>query len=161
MSGGGPVDGDRRSARRLRHGVAMDWFVTWLAAIATLASSDDVRWAGVLGGLDDVRAEAFAHADPELLGEVYVRGSSARASDAELIRDYARRGARVVGADLVVLSCKVRYASSDRVRLAVVDRLAQSHVEWDDGTTRPLPRDLPTRRVVALMLTAHGWRIEN
>ncbi|WP_332641817.1 hypothetical protein [Aeromicrobium sp.] len=139
----------------------MDWFVAWVAAIAALATSDDVRWAGVLGGLDDVRAEAFASADPELLGEVYVRGSSARASDAELIRDYERRGARVMGADLIVLSCKVGHASTDRVRLEVVDRLAEAHVEWDDGTTRTLPRDLPTRRVVTLMLTAHGWRIEN
>jgi hypothetical protein len=139
----------------------MDWFVAWLAAIAALATSDDVRWAGVLGDLDDVRAEAFASADPELLGEVYVRGSSARETDAGLIRDYERRGARVVGAELVVLSCKARRATADRVRLEVVDRLAPAHVEWDDGTTRALPRDLPTRRVVTLMLTAHGWRIEN
>ena len=139
----------------------MDWFVAWLASIAALATSDDVRWAGVLGGLDDVRAEAFARADPELLGEVYARGSSARVADAELIRDYERRGARVVGAELIVLSCKVRQASADQVRLEIVDRLGQAHVEWDDGTTRTLPRDLPTRRVVTLMLTAHGWRIEN
>lgn len=139
----------------------MDWFVTWLAAIAALASSDELRWAGVLGGLDDVRAEAFANADPALLGKVYVRGSSAQEADAELIRDYERRGARVMGADLIVLSCKVRRASADRVRLEVVDRLAPAQVEWDDGTTRALPRDLPTRRVVTLILTSHGWRIGN
>ncbi len=139
----------------------MDWFVAWLAAIAALVSSDDVRWAGVLGGLDDIRAEAFARADHGLLSKVYVRGSSARETDAGLIRDYRTRGAHVVGADLIVLSCKVRHESRGRVRLEVVDQLASAHVEWDDGTTRALPRDLPTRRVVTLMLTAHGWRIGN
>ncbi len=145
----------------MRHGVEMDWLGAWLAAIAALASSDDVRWAGVLGGLDDVRAEAFASADPALLGEVYVRGNSARETDAELIRDYERRGARVVGAELIVLSCKVRRSSADQVRLEVVDRLAPAHVEWDDGTTRALPRDLPTRRFVTLLRTSSGWRIGN
>lgn len=137
----------------------MDWFVAWVAAISALATSEDVRWAGVLGGLDDVRAEAFANANPGLLSEVYSRGSTALDTDAELIRDYERRGARVVGADLIVLSCKVRRRSVDQVSLEVVDRLAPAHVEWDDGTTRALPQDLPTRRVVTLKRTPDGWRI--
>ncbi|MDR7087220.1 hypothetical protein J2X11_002059 [Aeromicrobium panaciterrae] len=139
----------------------MDWILAWVAAIAALAGSDEVHWAGVLGELDDVRAQAFANADPALLSEAYVRASSARKADAALIRDYRSRGAQVVGADFIVLSCKVKSASADRVSLIVVDRLAPAHVEWDDGTTRRLPRDLPTRRVVTLILTSHGWRIEN
>jgi hypothetical protein len=139
----------------------MDWLVAWVASFAALATSEDVHWAGVLGDLDDVRAEAFASADPGLLSQVYAHGSAARDADASLIRDYRTRGAHVVGADLIVLSCKVKHESKGRVRLEVVDRLAPAHVEWDDGTTRALPRDLPTQRVVTLMLTAHGWRIEN
>lgn len=146
---------------QLGHGVAMDWLVAWAAAIAALAGSEDVRWAGVLGRLDDIRAEAFASADPGLLSEVYVRGSAARDADAALIRDYQTRGAHVVGADLIVLSCKVQRATAEQVNLVVIDQLAPASVVWEDGTKRALPRDLPTRRVVTLIPTEHGWRIEN
>ena len=137
----------------------MDWFPALLAALASILGSDDLRWAGVLSDLDDVRAEAFATADPEILDRVYVSGSAARDVDAARIRDYQLRGAHVVGADLIVLSCHVKDASADRVSLDVIDRLAAADVVWADGTTRALPRDLPTQRVVMLVRTADGWRI--
>lgn len=137
----------------------MDWFPVLIAAVTSLLGSDDLRWAGVLGGLDDVRARAFAHADPQLLDQVYASTSTGRADDAAIIRDYASRGARVLGADLVLVSCRVRSLTPQRVSLDVVDRLGAARVAWADGTIRELPRDRPTRRVVTLVRTPAGWRI--
>lgn len=137
----------------------MDWISVLLAAVTTLLGSDDLRWAGVLGELDDVRAEAFARGDTTLLDEVYAHSSTGRDADASMISAYASRGARVTGADLMLLSCRVTSSSADEVRLDVVDRLGASRIVWDDGTSRALPRDQPTRRVVTLVRTADGWRI--
>ena len=137
----------------------MEWFPVWLAAVVSLMASDDIRWAGVLGELDDIRAEAFAASDPALLDRVYAPRSRARAADAATIRDYERRGARVTGADLILVSCRVEEATAGRVELEVIDRLGPARVVWADGTSRALPRDLPTRRAVTLVRTPDGWRI--
>lgn len=137
----------------------MDWISVLVATVATLLGSDDLHWAGVLGELDDVRAEAFANGDTARLDEVYAPSSTGRDADAAMISAYANRGARVTGADLVLLSCRVTSSSADEVRLDVVDRLGASRIVWDDGTSRALPRDQPTRRVVTLVRTADGWRI--
>jgi hypothetical protein len=137
----------------------MDWWWVFLALTRSLMTSDDDRWVVTLGRLDAVRAEAFATGDPRLLAEVYVNGSRAQRVDSAAIRDYARRDARVVGAELQILSCRLLSSTDRRVRLDVVDRLGAARVEWDDGTTRRLPRDLPTRRVVTLVRTTEGWRI--
>ncbi len=139
----------------------MEWISILVSALISCLRSDEVRWAGVLDGLDDLRATAFATADPSLLGQVYVPRSRARADDAALIHDYERRGARVDGATLVLLSVRIRFERADRVELDVVDRLAQARVVWADGTTRALPRDLPTRRTVTLLHVSDGWRIAN
>ncbi|MEO6604781.1 MAG: hypothetical protein ABIN55_04135, partial [Aeromicrobium sp.] len=140
-------------------GAAMEWFLVWLSTLASLLASDELRWAGELGDLDGVRAKAFATADPDLLDRVYVAGSAALDADAAMIRAYEQRGARVTGAELLVLSCRVRDASAERIRLEVIDRLAPARVVWADGTSRALPRDLPTKRTVTLVRTADGWRI--
>ncbi len=141
------------------HGAAMDWWSLWATALVSLVASDELRWAGVLGELDDVRAEAFASSQPSLLDRVYAPDSAGAKADAAMIRDYQRRGAHVVGADMVLLSCRVAHTSADRVRLNIIDRLAASRVVWADGATRSLPSDLPTKRVVTLVRTGDGWRI--
>ncbi len=137
----------------------MDWMFVLISVVTSIADSHEIRWAGVLDGLDAARAEAFAQADPKQLDRVYVDGSAARAVDAALIADYAGRGGRVVGAELDLLSCNVRRATGARVSLEIVDQLAAARVEWDDGSSRALPRDQPTRRVVVLVRTSAGWRI--
>ncbi len=139
----------------------MEWWVAWVVALGSLVSSGDLRWAGVLGDLDRVRAEAFATSQPDLLDHVYATGSAARDVDASIIRDYAIRGGRVIDADLTVLSCQIVHETDDRVSLDVVDRLGPARVVWADGTTRALPRDLPTRRAVTLVRVSDGWRIAN
>ena len=63
------------------------------------------------------------------------------------------------GADLTLLSCTVKRSSAHRVVLDVVDQLSEARAVWADGSTRALPRDLPTRRVVTLVKTRAGWRI--
>lgn len=139
--------------------LAMDWW--WALAMMTHAfvSSEDQRWAVALSGLDLIRAEAFAAADPERLDAVYVHGSRMWRADADLIADYARRDSHVVGADLRLLSCRVLSSSARTVRLDVIDRLGPARVVWADGTSRALPRDEPTRRTLTLVHTRQGWRI--
>lgn len=137
----------------------MDWWWFLLVAVRGLSPAADDQWATRLADLDRVRAEAFATANPDLLGDVYQRGSPARRADRHVIEAYARRDGRVVGARLRVLSCRVVSSSADRVRLDVVDQLGPSRVTWGDGTSTSLPRDLPSRRHVTLVRTDDGWRI--
>jgi hypothetical protein len=137
----------------------MDWLWMLLVAVRALSPSADDQWAVRLAALDDVRQQAFATADTRLLRDVYAPGSQARRADARLIGAYARRGGRVVGAELRVLDCRVLKSGRDRVRLEVVDQLAPATVEWADGTSTTLPRDRPSRRHVTLVRAVEGWRI--
>lgn len=137
----------------------MDW--SWLLIVLARWSSPsrDDHWALRLAALDTVRAEAFARSDPALLDAVYAPGASAGRADATTLHGYARRGARVTGAELRVLSCRVLSSSSRRVSLDVVDQLRPAWVVWADGTQIALPRDEPSRRIVTLARTSEGWRI--
>jgi len=133
------------------------WFV--VVMIRAVSPAPDDQWAARLTELDLARAQAFATADPQRLDEVYVSGSPARRTDAASIDAYARRGGRVVGAELRILTCHVVRASPDRVRLEVVDQLGPARVLWSDGTSRDLPRDHPSRREITVVRTPAGWRI--
>ncbi|MCL8251709.1 hypothetical protein AERO_09970 [Aeromicrobium fastidiosum] len=140
----------------------MDWLWVLLVAVRVLSPSPDDQWAVRLAALDDVREQAFASADASLLRDVYVEASAARRPDARLIAAYARRGGRVVGAELRVLDCRVVREGRHRVRLEVVDQLGPARVRWDDGTSTALPRDRPTRRAVTLVRSPGQdaqWRI--
>lgn len=137
----------------------MDWVWPLVMLLRSASPAPDDRWAVVLADLDRARAEAYATGDPRRLDGVYVRGSDPQALDAATISDYADRGARVVGADLRVLSCRVIGSSPARVRLDVVDQLDEARVVWSDGSSRRLPRDQPSRHRVTLVRTADGWRI--
>nr|MCW2729073.1 hypothetical protein [Aeromicrobium sp.] len=139
----------------------MDWLWVLLVAIRGLSPAVDDQWATRLTILDRARAEAFASADPSRLDAVYVPGSDGLQEDAAVIGAYAQRDARVVGAELRVLSCRVVRVSRDRVRLEVVDQLGPSRVVWDDGASADLPRDRPSRRRVTLARTSEGWRISD
>ncbi|MET1062305.1 MAG: hypothetical protein ABWX71_05370 [Aeromicrobium sp.] len=137
----------------------MDWLWVVVMAVRAASPAADDRWAVSLAELDEQRAVAFARAEPRRLEGVYVRGSRALSADARTISRYATRDARVVGARLRILSCRVIDSSSRRVRLDVVDRLGPARIAWGDGSTTPLPDDEPSRRVVTLSRTDHGWRI--
>ncbi|MDX6278675.1 MAG: hypothetical protein QOJ72_2803 [Nocardioidaceae bacterium] len=137
----------------------MNWLSVLITLLSSLASSPTVHWSGVLEDLDRDRAEAFAAGDPSMLDRVYAPGSASAQVDAAAIRAYAKRGGRVAGADLTLLSCRVRYSSRRRVDLVVLDRLAAAKLVWADGTSRTLPRDLPTKHHITLVRTSGGWRI--
>jgi hypothetical protein len=137
----------------------MDWLWVLVVALRAVSPAPEDVWATRLGELDAVRAQAFASGDPAGLGEVYVRSSRGAAADARTIRAYRRRGGRVLGAELRVLSCRVLADTRTRARLDVVDRLGPAQVLWSDGTSTALPQDEPTRRIVTLVRTDEGWRI--
>jgi hypothetical protein len=137
----------------------MNWWWVILVALRGASPSPDDQWAVRLAELDRTRAVAFERADTARLNDVYVDGSRGRRADAETIGAYARRGGRVVGAELMILQCRVVRSSPDRVKLDVVDQLGAAHVSWNDGTTTELPRDLPSRRELIVVHTPNGWRI--
>jgi hypothetical protein len=137
----------------------MDWVWVLIAAWRAVSPAPEDQWATRLSELDEVRAEAFARTDADLLSRVYVRGSRALEADATTIADYRERGGRVVGAELRVISCRVLAASSSRARLYVVDRLGPARAVWSNGSATQLPRDEPSRRVITLVRTQEGWRI--
>lgn len=137
----------------------MDWLWVLITLARQISPDPDDQWASRLAALDSVRGRAFAAAEPELLGDVYLAGSPAMASDASIIKAYARRDARVTGAELRILSCVVMSSSRDRVRLDVVDVVGRAEVQWSDGTSTALPRDEPSERIVTLQRTPDGWRI--
>ncbi|KQV76206.1 hypothetical protein ASC61_15015 [Aeromicrobium sp. Root344] len=137
----------------------MDWLWVLIAVLRAASPAPDDQWATRLSTLDEVRAEAFATTDAALLDRVYVRGSGAHRTDAATIADYRRRGGRVVGARLRVISCWALSASSSRARLVVVDQLGPARVVWPDGSASELPRDEPSRRVITVVRTSEGWRI--
>ncbi|MEV7396035.1 hypothetical protein [Aeromicrobium sp. NPDC092404] len=137
----------------------MDWLWVLIAAVRAVSPAPADQWATRLGELDEVRAEAFATSEAGLLDRVYVRGSRSLQADAMTIADYRRRGGRVVGADLRVISCRVLAASGSRARLDVVDRLGPARVVWSDGAVTDLPRDRSSRREITLVRTPEGWRI--
>lgn len=137
----------------------MDWLWVLIAAVRAVSPAPADEWATRLGELDEVRAEAFATADAGLLDGAYVRGSRALRVDAATIDDYRRRGGRVAGAEMRIISCRVLAASTSRARLEVVDRLGPARIVWTDGSSTRLPRDEPSRRVITLVRTPEGWRI--
>lgn len=137
----------------------MDWLWVIILVLRQASTAPDDQWATRLATLDRERAAAFATADPRRLERVYVAGSSARTQDSRTIRTYARRGGRVLGAELRVLSCRVVRATPARVTLDVVDVLAPAQVAWRDGSSTELPRDQPSRRRVTLQRTPEGWRL--
>jgi len=136
----------------------MDWWWTVLALTAHLGPGEDDRWARVLTGLDLVRAQALAAADPDRLSAVYASPAAA-ADDADTIEAFADRGARIEGAVLLIDELSVIRSGRDEVVLDVVDRLGPAKVRWNDGTVDRLPVDEPTRREIVLVRTDDGWRI--
>lgn len=137
----------------------MDLFWAVIMSIRQLSPAPDDQWAAALAQLDATRARAFAEADLRHLDEVYAAGSPAKLADAATISAYARRGGRVHGAQLRILSCRVVSVAERRVRLDVVEELGPSRVVWNDTTSSALPQDRPSRRVVTLVRTRVGWLI--
>lgn len=116
-------------------------------------------WHGVLRSLDRTRSQAWRRGEPAALGGVYPAGSPLLRQDRADLRAYARRGFRVAGVSTSYDVVDVASATSDRVRLVVVDRLGPSRAVSSSGLIRALPRDDVARHSITLRRTAAGWRI--
>jgi hypothetical protein len=136
----------------------MSVFAVWISLMSTLfgAASDPECYA--LGGLDVARAEALANGNLTDLRSVYT-DSAAAASDVRLLKRYAARGLRVVGAGMVRGECRVVTRSASRVELDVADRLAQAWAVAPTGESTRLPRDETSRHRVILTRDDGRWRI--
>ena len=116
-------------------------------------------WRAVMDGLDAQRATAFATADPSALQQVWAVGASALARDLASVAALraARRTAR--GVRHVVSAAVPLVVGTDRVELAVVQRLGPQRVLegarvvslWSGGT------DVRCR--VVLVRGPGGWRV--
>jgi hypothetical protein len=117
------------------------------------------RWAAVLHRLDAVRAAAWLHGDPTLLGRVYVTSSPALRRDRRALGGYLHRGLVVRGVHLRFARVRLVARRPGLVTLRVVDRLGVMAAVDVDGERLRLPRDQPTRHLLMLRRTVDRWRI--
>ncbi|NYJ01715.1 hypothetical protein HNR19_002413 [Nocardioides thalensis] len=121
--------------------------VTPSAALASLT---------VLRDWDRRRAAAWRDGDPARLGALYVPGSAAGAHDVAMLERWVRRGLRVRGMAMQVLSVDLRVRTDRRIVLEVTDRLA-GPVAVGRGRRWPLPRDGVSVRRLEFRRTAGRW----
>jgi hypothetical protein len=114
----------------------------------------------VLARIDARRDRAWRQGRPDRLVTVFLPGSAALRADRAALRGYLRRGYDVGPTRLAYWRVRVVADRSDRVRLAMVDRLLPVQVTGPDGRRHALPADRATRHVVTLVHTGPpGWRI--
>lgn len=136
----------------------MSVFAVWVSLMSTLfgAASDPECYA--LGGLDIARAEALANGNVTDLRSVYADPAAA-APDVRLLKRYAARGLRVVGAGMVRDECRVVERAASRVELDVTERLARTWAVAPTGESIRLPRDEASHQRVVLTGGPGRWRI--
>jgi hypothetical protein len=133
-------------------------FAVWISLMSTLfgPASDPECYA--LGGLDVARAEALADVNVAALRSVYATDSAA-SRDERILKRFAARGFRIVGAGMVRDECRVVARSSGRIELDVMERLAPAWVVSEAGDARALPRDTFTHHRVTLSGAVGRWQI--
>lgn len=117
-------------------------------------------WTAELDRLDELRGEAFAAADAQVLGQVYAPGSAALAADRHLVDELAAAGRTASGVRHLLGEVAVVAVDGDRARLRVVDALGPYEVR--DRTGRLVARVAgrgERRQLVELARTAQGWRL--
>ncbi|MET9275012.1 hypothetical protein [Kribbella sp. NPDC003557] len=105
----------------------------------------------MLEALDAQRAEAFWTLDLEALDRVYVPGSQPWLSDRALLSEYLKRNVRVEGLQITIDSIAITRRTSTTVTLKAIDHLAAGQVIDGNGTKTPLPRGVPTTRLITLI----------
>ncbi|HET6151555.1 MAG TPA: hypothetical protein VFE15_01290 [Marmoricola sp.] len=110
----------------------------------------------VLHAWDSDRASAWESSDPAALGRLYLPGSVAGRRDVTLLADYLRRGLRVHGMQMQVLSARVVLDEATVLRLEVTDRLGPTSVGSSSGW-QLLPADRASRRMVELRRYQGRW----
>ena len=136
----------------------MSLFAVWISLMSTLFGAADDPECYALGGLDVTRAEALADGNLTDLRSVYAR-SAASEPDIRLLKRYAARGFRVVGAGMIRAECRVVARTPSSVELDVTERLAPAWVIGPgDGSIR-LPRDETSRHRIVMTGGTGRWRI--
>jgi hypothetical protein len=144
--------------------VAVGW--SWGRHVAEPAAQVSValpeqEWRAVVEDLDGARAQAFAHADADLLDGVYATGTDATAADTKAIVALERLSRTALGVEHEVSEVTVVTATDDRVELRVRESLGPYQVL--DGAGRVLEEHaagpMAVHRLV-LVSTSLGWRIE-
>jgi hypothetical protein len=136
----------------------MSVFAVWISLMSTLFGAADDPECYALGGLDVARAEALADGNLTELRAVYAH-STATEPDAQLLKRYAARGLRVVGAGLVRGECRVVARAAARVELDVAEHLARAWAVGPTDESTRLPRDGISRHRIVLTGGAGRWRI--
>lgn len=109
----------------------------------------------ILDLIDESRAVAFATQNEQALERLYETPEGARADLAMLV-DYRERRLRIVGIEMERQSCE----TSDRLEVQVVERLASTQVEFQDGTIRTLPTGEWKQRRITFVYDG-WWRIRS
>jgi hypothetical protein len=126
---------------------------------AARAAAVEAPEVAVLARWDARRAAAYARGDVAALRRLYVARSPAGTADAAVLLGYRRRGLRVTGMRMQLLSVEVLTTGADRLRLRVVDRLAHA-VSVGRGSRTLLPRDRASTHVVSLRRGPDArWRV--
>jgi len=136
----------------------MPVFALWISLVTTLFGSGEAPECYALGGLDVARAEALANVDVTDLRAVYADRAAA-SRDEQILKRYAARGFRIVGAGMIRDECRVVSRTSGRVELDITERMAPAWVVSEGGQARRLPRDRSTRHRVTLIGSDGRWRI--
>jgi hypothetical protein len=127
------------------------------------ATADE--WRVVVDGLYRRRAEAFATASPEVLGEVYPAGSALLTADVELARSLAAAGEVLRGFAPVVEQVTVVEQDADRVQLDLIDSWAGYEVVPAGRPDAPAVGAGPARAAagvrMVLVRAGDSWLIES
>jgi hypothetical protein len=137
------------------------WLLSlWLSLCEPAAPPPEVRAAAILHAWDDRRAQAWASADVDALGDLYTAGSPTGRADQSMLRSWRDRGLRIEGLETQLLSVRVRDRLGGRLALVVTDRVAGG-TAVGAGVRVPLPRDEPSTRRVVLRRVAGEWRVSS
>ena len=147
-----------------------------LAGDPPAAAAGDPNWSDVVTRLDAARGRALDAADPALLADVYLDGTSdVAAADAAVVAQLAVNGLRVVDGVHQIVSVTVDGATVDTstpspsstsndesVRLSVVDTLPAHPIVDAAGRQVGLtPARAEQRRILVLGMTDRGYRISS
>lgn len=110
----------------------------------------------VVGEWDRLRAAAWAEGDVRALAALYTTASGAGDTDLQMLQRYVDRGLVVEGLTTQLLEVEQVRRSPDTLVVHVTDRV-QGGTVVGEGVRQPLPRDLPTTRVVEFRLVERGW----
>ena len=154
-----PVDGSLGRLLRTGHPDRMSVFAVWISLLATLFGAADDPEFYALGNLDVARAQALADGNVTALRSVYARSTAAADADERLLKRYAARGLRVVGAGMLRTECRAVARADSRVELEVTERLARAWAVAPTGDSIRLPRDEASRHRIVLTGGVGRWRI--